>query len=75
MNIEDWGGMAFNWNREDGPGERGMTVWNVFEDDSSYFAPRVARWTPRPRSPGMGSSVGSWILRVIAWNYGNHRRG
>lgn len=44
MNIEDWGGMAFNWNREDGPGERGMTVWNVFEDDSSYFAPSQARF-------------------------------
>jgi catechol 2,3-dioxygenase-like lactoylglutathione lyase family enzyme len=44
MNIEEWGGMAFNWNRPDGPGEKGTTIWSVFEEDSNYFAPSQARF-------------------------------
>jgi predicted enzyme related to lactoylglutathione lyase len=42
MELEDWGGMAFRWNRSDGPGEKGMTVWSVFEESSNYFAPSTA---------------------------------
>jgi predicted enzyme related to lactoylglutathione lyase len=42
MDIEDWGGMAFQWNRSDGPGNHGATIWSVFEDDASYFAPSRA---------------------------------
>jgi len=44
MDIESWGGMAFAWGRPDGPGQHGMTVWSVFEDGSSYFAPSTARF-------------------------------
>jgi catechol 2,3-dioxygenase-like lactoylglutathione lyase family enzyme len=44
MDIEKWGGMAFNWNRPDGPGEKGLTIWSVFEESSSYFAPSTARF-------------------------------
>lgn len=44
LDIEDWGGMAFSWNRPDGPGENGITIWSVFEDSSEYFAPSPARF-------------------------------
>lgn len=44
VSLEDWGGTVFNWNRPDGPGDSGMTVWNVFDDDSNYFAPSEARF-------------------------------
>jgi predicted enzyme related to lactoylglutathione lyase len=44
MEIEDWGGMAFTWSRPDGPGLRGMTVWNVTDERSDYFAPSPARF-------------------------------
>ena len=44
LDIADWGGTAFMWNRPDGPGEDGMTVWNLFEDNSDYFAPSKARF-------------------------------
>ena len=40
--VEEWGGTAFAWNRPDGPGEKGMTVWSIAEDSSAYFAPSTA---------------------------------
>ena len=42
--VEAWGGAAFAWNRPEGPGEKGMTVWNITEDSSDYFAPSTARF-------------------------------
>ena len=42
LELEDWGGMAFRWNRPDSPGELGMTVWSIFEESSKYFAPSTA---------------------------------
>lgn len=44
MNIEEWGGMAFRWNSEEGPGDKGVTAWSVFEETSTYFAPSAARF-------------------------------
>jgi catechol 2,3-dioxygenase-like lactoylglutathione lyase family enzyme len=42
MEPEEWGGMAFHWNRPDGPGDKGATIWSVFEQNSGYFAPSSA---------------------------------
>lgn len=44
LSIEDWGGMAFRWDRADGPGENGTTIWSIFEEGSDYFAPSTARF-------------------------------
>ena len=44
METEDWGGMAFRWSRPDSPGDKGMTVWSIFEESSNYFAPSTARF-------------------------------
>ena len=44
MDIEEWGGMAFSWDRPDGPGANGTTIWSVFEESSDYFAPSSARF-------------------------------
>jgi predicted enzyme related to lactoylglutathione lyase len=44
MDIESWGGMAFEWNRPDGPGDDGKTIWSVFEESSTYFDPGSARF-------------------------------
>lgn len=43
IDVQEWGGTAFAWNRADGPGTHGMTVWSVFADDAAYFAPSRAR--------------------------------
>ncbi len=38
--VEEWGGTAFRW-RDDRDGG-GVTVWSIFNADSSYFDPSPA---------------------------------
>lgn len=42
MNIQEWGGMAFLWGAPDAPGEKGTTIWSVFDEGSTCFAPSKA---------------------------------
>lgn len=44
MDIQDWGGMAFRWNTPEEPAPDGTTIWSVFEESSTYFAPSTARF-------------------------------
>ncbi|MBK7294446.1 MAG: VOC family protein [Holophagaceae bacterium] len=37
IDVQDWGGTAFPWNKPDG-----VTVWSIFPDTSEYFAPSRA---------------------------------
>ena len=43
MNVEAWGGMAFEWE-EDNPTRKGTTAWSLFADDASSFAPSKANF-------------------------------
>lgn len=40
VKVEAWGGAAFRW-ADDANGD-GTTAWNLFKDDTSYFAPSTA---------------------------------
>jgi predicted enzyme related to lactoylglutathione lyase len=42
IDLEDWGGTAFRWVTPDNPNGTGTTVWSVFEESSTYFAPSTA---------------------------------
>ena len=42
MDIQEWGGMAFQWNTPENPNPNGTTVWSVFPESSDYFAPSPA---------------------------------
>lgn len=42
LDIGEWGGVAFRWNDDGNPSGSGTTVWSVFADSSSYFAPSTA---------------------------------
>lgn len=44
VDVQSWGGTAFPWNHPEGPGQSGMTVWNIAGEDSKYFAPSTARF-------------------------------
>lgn len=44
INLEDWGGAVFSWQTPDNPTGVGTTVWSVFEESSTYFAPSTARF-------------------------------
>jgi len=41
MNVEEWGGVAFQWSA-DNPTGTGTTVWSPFKEDTDYFAPSRA---------------------------------
>ena len=42
LNIEAWGGTAFSWVTSENPTGTGTTIWNVFKEDTSYFASSTA---------------------------------
>jgi predicted enzyme related to lactoylglutathione lyase len=40
IDVQPWGGAAFNWTGDDGKPAAGTTIWNVSAmDDSHYAAP------------------------------------
>ena len=42
LDVQAWGGVAFEWVTADNPGGRGTTVWNPFPADTPYFEPGTA---------------------------------
>ncbi|MEY2687042.1 MAG: hypothetical protein RL375_1240 [Pseudomonadota bacterium] len=44
LDVQAWGGAALRWSNEDNPGGVGTTIWNPFDETSSYFAPSPARF-------------------------------
>lgn len=40
LDVGDWGGAIFNWGGEESA--PGMTIWNVFDSDTTYMAPGSA---------------------------------
>jgi predicted enzyme related to lactoylglutathione lyase len=44
IDIEPWGGHAFQWRSDDNPTGGGTTVWNIFKADSKYFEPSKAQF-------------------------------
>jgi predicted enzyme related to lactoylglutathione lyase len=41
MNLEEWGGVVFPWQRPDGA--PGMSVWCLFDEGADYFGPSGQR--------------------------------
>ncbi|MDH4259826.1 MAG: VOC family protein [Gammaproteobacteria bacterium] len=42
MKVEEWGGVAFRWSSPENPSGTGTTIWNPFEENTSYFSPSKA---------------------------------
>lgn len=42
LDIQDWGGVALQWQTPERPTPHGATVWSVFPSTSNYFAPSNA---------------------------------
>ena len=42
IDVQDWGGAAFNWKGPDNPEGVGATVWSLFAADTNHFAPSSA---------------------------------
>ncbi len=39
LKVEAWGGVVFHWASKDNPSGVGTTVWNAFDEQTTYFAP------------------------------------
>jgi len=39
LNVEQWGGVSFQWVTAGNPTGTGTTIWNPFKEDTSYFGP------------------------------------
>jgi predicted enzyme related to lactoylglutathione lyase len=42
LDVQDWGGVAFQWHTLERPNLNGSTVWSVMPSTSDYFAPSQA---------------------------------
>ncbi len=42
IDVQPWGGAAFNWASAANPGGAGSTIWSPFAADTEYFAPSTA---------------------------------
>ena len=42
IDVQDWGGAAFQWQGPHNPEGIGTTVWSPFAADTDYFAPSSA---------------------------------
>lgn len=44
IEIESWGGTAFNWRDENNPEGNGSTIFSIFDADSKYFEPSKSKF-------------------------------
>ena len=42
IDVQSWGGCAFQWNQPQPPVDGGMTIWNINPADTQYFEPGTA---------------------------------
>ncbi|MFZ6800534.1 VOC family protein [Undibacterium sp. Di24W] len=42
IDVQTWGGAAFDWTNEDGKPVAGTTAWSINPQESDYFAPSSA---------------------------------
>jgi len=42
LDLEDYGGMNFNWRNAEDPDKKGHTVFSLFDKDTTYFDPSKA---------------------------------
>ena len=42
VDVQEWGGAAFQWKDDSGKPAGGQTVWSISGNDSEYFAPSAA---------------------------------
>jgi catechol 2,3-dioxygenase-like lactoylglutathione lyase family enzyme len=42
IDVQPWGGAAFDWKGPDNPEGSGTTAWSLFPSDTSHFAPSTS---------------------------------
>ncbi|MCX7248331.1 MAG: VOC family protein [Burkholderiales bacterium] len=44
IDVQEWGGTAFNWTDSEGKPAGGSTIWSVGADEGDHFAPSKAKF-------------------------------
>lgn len=57
MELQPWGGCVFRWRELEIPDRDGATVWSVFPDSTTYFAPSQASFMINYRVEDLGSAL------------------
>jgi predicted enzyme related to lactoylglutathione lyase len=55
IDVQDWGGATFRWNDSQNPEPNGTTVWSIFKDSSTYFAPSASPFMINYRVPDLAA--------------------
>ena len=55
IDVQPWGGAAFDWKRPDNPEGVGTTAWSLFPADSKHFAPSAAPFMVNYRVDDLGA--------------------
>lgn len=66
IQVQAWGGAAFEWKNDDNPQGIGTTAWNPFAEDTSYFAPSQAQFMINYRVEDLHALLA--VLRVEGVN-------
>jgi len=54
LDIQEWGGVTFQWDDSALPNRPGATVWSIFPESSKYFDPSPAPFMINYRVPDLG---------------------
>ena len=59
FNVEEWGGVAFQWSGPDNPSGTGTTIWSPFKADTEHFAPSAASFMMNYRVHDLHALLGA----------------
>jgi predicted enzyme related to lactoylglutathione lyase len=59
IDVQPWGGYAFEWQGGHAGEEHGITVWNVFAADTQYFEPSKAAFMVNYRVEDLHALLGA----------------
>jgi predicted enzyme related to lactoylglutathione lyase len=57
IDVQPWGGTAFQWTDDDGKPAPGMTVWSIATEQSNQFAPSTAPFMVNYRVDDLGALI------------------
>jgi predicted enzyme related to lactoylglutathione lyase len=57
IDVQSWGGTAFQWTDDEGKPAAGMTVWSIATEQSNQFAPSTAPFMVNYRVDDLGALI------------------
>lgn len=58
IDVQEWGGAAFQWAEAEGKPTTGMTIWNISDSGSDYYAPSMSTFMVNYRVADLHALLG-----------------